>query len=74
MATNKKLLGVRVSLDLLDDLKRLHMKEARVRYRSKRRLTFSSWVEEVLGDYVRVTDDVRKEEANPSTEWPEFDD
>lgn len=75
MATNKvKLSGVRVSPDILANLKRLHEKEARVRYRSKRRLTFSSWIEELLSDDIREIDNIRKEESSPTAEWEGFND
>ena len=55
MATSKKFLGVRVSPDILEKLKALHKTEARQRTSTGNRITFSSFIEELLADYIRET-------------------
>ncbi len=65
MATNKiKLSGVRVSKDVHDRLKELHKTEARQRTSTGNRITFSSFIEELLADYVRDTTIFKRAMAN----------
>ena len=73
MATDKvKLSGVRVRQDVMADLKRLHETNARRRTSTGNRITFSSWIEEILVDYIRITDLVKEERRNPSSHWEDF--
>jgi len=57
MSTKKVSLGgVRISPDIYEKLKERHRKVARVRLRTGNKITFSSWVEELFGAYLRGQD------------------
>ena len=51
MATKKKLLRAYVRPDVYDRLKDLHATEARRRSSTDNRITFSSWIEEILAEW-----------------------
>ncbi len=52
MSTDKVSLGgVRISPDILDRLKELYKTEARRRASTGNKITFSSWIEELLAYY-----------------------
>ena len=74
MATDKARLFVRVSPDLRDRLKKLHLTDARTRHKTGNRITFSSWIEEILADYIGGIDAHRKANDNPdSLDYSEFE-
>ena len=65
MATNKICLGgVYVAKDVHDRLKELHKTEARYRHSTGNRITFSSFVEDLLSDYCRDREMVKHAMAN----------
>ena len=78
MATSKKFLGVRVSPDLLANLKYIHSVEGREREKTGNKISFSSWVEEILGtySYERIVEikAIAKMKAKPEeVDWSDFD-
>jgi len=78
MATDKVSLGgVRVSPDVMKDLKYFHELNARRRGSTKNRITFSSWIEELLSGYISQAkkykgnkDSIDLSAMNP--DWGEF--
>ena len=65
MATKKiSLGGVRVSPDVYEKLKEMHRRTARQRHSTGNRITFSSWIEELLADYIRDTVKFKRAIAN----------